>query len=156
MFVLFSLSTITLIKSKDEYEFKTSKQFDHKPVLLTIGCNSKNPTKTIDSTLLNNKVVKDNATITAFNTYLEHLPENQPWENILLSLNNISARNQLITSSLFNSGNLTDFEIDTLNQCCGSGSGLFGSPGSGSGSGKIPDPDPLSTKRPHVIQIFLL
>ena len=32
------------------------------------------------------------------------------------------------------------------------GSGLFWSPGSG--SGKIPDPDPLSTKRPHVIQIF--
>ena len=29
-------------------------------------------------------------------------------------------------------------------QCCGSGSGLFGSPG----SGKIPDPDPLSPKRP--------
>ena len=38
------------------------------------------------------------------------------------------------------------------------GSGLFWSPGSGSGSGKIPDPDqdPLSTKRPHVIKIFLL
>ena len=38
------------------------------------------------------------------------------------------------------------------------GSGLFWSLGSGSGSGKIPDPDPdpLSTKRPHVIQIFLL
>ena len=34
------------------------------------------------------------------------------------------------------------------------GSGIFWSPGSG--SGKIPDPDPLSTKRPHVIQIFLL
>ena len=34
------------------------------------------------------------------------------------------------------------------------GSGLFWSPGSG--SGKIPDPDPLSTKRPHVIQIFSL
>ena len=33
-------------------------------------------------------------------------------------------------------------------------SGLFWSPGSG--SGKIPDPDPLSTKRPHVIQIFSL
>lgn len=109
------VSNSLLIKSKVEYEFKTSKQFDHKPVLLTIGCNSKNPNKTIDSTLLNNKLVKDNATITAFNTYLEHLPENQPWENILLSLNNISARNQLITSSLFNSGNLTDFEIDTLN-----------------------------------------
>ena len=36
------------------------------------------------------------------------------------------------------------------------GSGLFWSPGTGSGSGKILDPDPLSTKRPHVIQIFLL
>ena len=36
------------------------------------------------------------------------------------------------------------------------GSGLFGSPGSE--SGKIPDPypDPLSTNRPHVIQIFSL
>ena len=33
-------------------------------------------------------------------------------------------------------------------------SSLFGWPGSG--SGKIPDPDPLSTKRPHVIQIFSL
>ena len=34
-------------------------------------------------------------------------------------------------------------------QCCGSGSGsgLFGSPGSG--SGKITDPDPLSTKDPR-------
>ena len=41
-----------------------------------------------------------------------------------------------------------------LYQCCGSGSSLFGSPGSGSGSGKIPDPDPLSTKRPFVILIF--
>ena len=33
-------------------------------------------------------------------------------------------------------------------------SGLFGSPESV--SEKIPDPDPLSTKRPHVIQIFSL
>ena len=32
----------------------------------------------------------------------------------------------------------------SANQCCGSGSGLFGSPG----SGKKPDPEPLSTKRP--------
>ena len=36
------------------------------------------------------------------------------------------------------------------------GSGLFWSPGSGSGKIPDPDPDPLSTKRPHVIQIFLL
>ena len=36
------------------------------------------------------------------------------------------------------------------------GSGLFWSPGSGSEKIPDPDPDPLSIKRPHVIQIFLL
>ena len=50
--------------------------------------------------------------------------------------------------------------IDAKNQCCGSGSGsgsgLFWSPGSGSGKIPDPDPDPISTKRPYVIQIFLL